>query len=482
MSYLPIQNTVPQYFDVNGDPHSGAVLKAYEEGTSTPISFATDKTGGTLVSSIALNASGYSEVSGAVVIPHTNQNYKLSLYPTQTAADANSSAIWTVDNISSFSNNLGGSKLSSVGNGTLKDDALTVGQAQDNQFNALGTTGGSADAYTIIASPIITVYVATMEFSVRIHATNATTTPYLQINGISNPASNAVIKKIIDGSEIAVEVGDMVANGIYKIHRNSANNAWILLNPKYGFPRLNKPITIGNNSSDSEHDIDFSAGIVNFDDGTGQAVATALTKKLDASWVAGTNQGGLDTGSIAANNWYYCFAIYNPTTSTADFLFSANYSSPTLPSGYTKKEYRGAFLTDASSNIRSGQYRFYNNYYEFIYDTPILDHSITNQGISAVLYALSVPLNKKTKAFFNVSANRGGTGTSMYFSDPNNTDLAPSVTVSPLSQLYMGSNNIDRAQPISINTNTSSQIRVRWSNSDSSTVMRIATLSWVEEL
>ena len=235
MSYLPTQNTLPQYVDGNGDPYSGAVLKAYQEGTSTPISFATDKTGGTLVSSIALNASGYPEVSGAVVIPHINQNYKLSLYPTQTAADANSSAIWTVDNINFFSTSLGGSKLSSVGNGTLRDDAPAVGQIQDNQFNALGTTGGSADAYTITASPVITAYVATMEFSVKIHATNATTTPYLQINGISNPASNAVIKKIIDGSEIAVEVGDMVANGIYKIHRNSANNAWILLNPETRF-------------------------------------------------------------------------------------------------------------------------------------------------------------------------------------------------------------------------------------------------------
>lgn len=235
MSYLPIQNTLPQYVDTNGDPYSGAVLKAYQEGTSTPISFATDKTGGTLVSSVALNASGYPEVSGAVIIPHINQNYKLSLYPTQTAADANSSAIWTVDNINFFSTSLGGSKLSSIGNGTLRDDAPTVGQIQDNQFNALGTTGGSADAYTITASPVITAYVATMEFSAKIHATNATTTPYLQINGISNPASNAVIKKIIDGSEIAVEVGDMVANGIYKIHRNSANNAWILLNPKTSF-------------------------------------------------------------------------------------------------------------------------------------------------------------------------------------------------------------------------------------------------------
>jgi len=138
---------------------------------------------------------------------------------------------------------------------------------------------------------------------------------------------------------------------------------------------LPNPITISN-GTDADHDIDFSAGNFQFDDGSGQAVATALTKKLDASWVAGTNQGGLDTGSIAANTWYYCFAIYNPTTSTADSLFSASYSSPTLPSGYTKKEYRGAVLTDASSNIRNGNFTYFGKSYRFSYKSQgVQDHS-----------------------------------------------------------------------------------------------------------
>lgn len=149
------------------------------------------------------------------------------------------------------------------------------------------------------------------------------------------------------------------SSGVHQNDVNLGQASRSLLGQTY----LPKPITIANNSSDSEHDIDFGDGIIEFDDGTGQAVATALTKQLDASWVAGTGQGGLDTGSIATNTWYYCFAIYNPTTLTADFLFSASYSSPTLPSGYTKKEYRGAVLTDASSNIRTATYNL--NYVHF---------------------------------------------------------------------------------------------------------------------
>lgn len=99
-SYAPISNTLPQYCDNNGDPYSGAVLKAYEAGTSTVLQMATDSSGGTLVNDIVLNSAGYPEVSGNEVIPHVSEAYKLMLYPTEAAADANSGQIWSIDNLS----------------------------------------------------------------------------------------------------------------------------------------------------------------------------------------------------------------------------------------------------------------------------------------------------------------------------------------------------------------------------------------------
>lgn len=99
MSFLPISGLVPQYVDSSGDPYSGSVLKAYADGTSNVISFATDATGGTLATSIALNSDGFPEISGSIIIPFLDEDYKLALYPTQAAADANSGAIWTVDPI-----------------------------------------------------------------------------------------------------------------------------------------------------------------------------------------------------------------------------------------------------------------------------------------------------------------------------------------------------------------------------------------------
>jgi hypothetical protein len=153
-----------------------------------------------------------------------------------------------------------------------------------------------------------------------------------------------------------------------------------------GISYLNKPVTIANNASDSDHDIDFTAGNFNFDDGTGQAVATALTKQLDGSWTAGDNAGGLDTGTVAADTFYYCFAIYNPTTQTSDFLFSTSTSSPTMPSGYTKKKRIASLVTDGAGNIKNGSYTFFNGGYRFIYSTPVL----TGTGLTPAYTTLSV--------------------------------------------------------------------------------------------
>jgi len=121
-------------------------------------------------------------------------------------------------------------KLTGLGSGTARTDAINVGQVQDNQFLYLGTTSGSADAYTLAPSPAITAYTATQQFTAKISATNLTTTPYLQVSAIANPTTTAVIKKLsATKTEIAVAIGDLVANGIYTFQRNSANNAWIVL-------------------------------------------------------------------------------------------------------------------------------------------------------------------------------------------------------------------------------------------------------------
>ena len=287
-------------------------------------------------------------------------------------------------------------KLTGLGSGTARTDAINVGQVQDNQFLYLGTTSGSADAYTLTPSPAITAYAATQQFTAKISATNLTTTPYLQISSIANPATTAVIKKLsATKTEVAVAIGDLVVNGIYTFKRNSANDAWIVLelsNPAttttQGIAFLSNPITISNNATDANNDIDFSAGNGVFDDGLGQVLlSSTLVKRLDATWSAGTGNGGLFNGTAvpkANSTLYYLFAITNGTITDAGFDTSS--TGANIPAGY-KGSYRGTVLTDGSGNIRA--FTLAGQYMEYVSDITDYNPSPTS-GVFAT-YALSCP-------------------------------------------------------------------------------------------
>jgi hypothetical protein len=101
----------------------------------------------------------------------------------------------------------------------------------------------------------------------------------------------------------------------------------------------------------STTDITIYSGGYSSDDGVFMEVSSDLTKGIDASWTAGTAQGGLDTGTVGANTVYYVFVIHNPSTGVTDGLISTSRTSPTMPSGYTKKRLLGFIRTDVSNLI-----------------------------------------------------------------------------------------------------------------------------------
>ena len=254
----------------------------------------------------------------------------------------------------------------------------------------------------------------------------------------------------------------------------SYNNFLSASETQKGLSILNKPITIANNSSDSEHDIDFSAGVINFDDGTGQAVATALTKKLDASWVAGTNQGGLDTGSVVADTTYHCFAIYNPTTQSSDFLFSASLSSPTLPSGYTKKKRIASIITNGSSNIIG----FIQNGKKFKLKSVIEELLMTSSiPTSLTDLSLTTPDGIITEAMMSciiATDNATYQNPTVFAKDKN---LTTEVVVNANGR---GSDFTGRGVNwFNIDTDTSSTIQYRSDDSDG-WALRLRLLGWID--
>ena len=105
MAWIPISRTVPQYSASATALASGYYLKGYEANTVTPLSMATDDTGGTTLAKTKLNTTGNPLSNpaddGSVFIPHFSEPYKLALYTNETDADNDTvgSAVWVVDDI-----------------------------------------------------------------------------------------------------------------------------------------------------------------------------------------------------------------------------------------------------------------------------------------------------------------------------------------------------------------------------------------------
>lgn len=111
-------------------------------------------------------------------------------------------------------------------------------------------------------------------------------------------------------------------------------------------------LTLSNNATDATNDIDIAAGVAW--DNTNDVLldlTSAYTKRLDASWTVGTNQGGLDTGSKANSTWYHVWLIRRSDTGVVDVLFSTSVSSPTMPTNYNQKRRIGSIYVQSSGVI-----------------------------------------------------------------------------------------------------------------------------------
>lgn len=216
-------------------------------------------------------------------------------------------------------------------------------------------------------------------------------------------------------------------------------------------------LILANNATDANNDIDIAIGVArdstNVED---MSLESSLTKRLDATWAVGNNQGGLDTGSKASSTWYHVWLIKRSDTGVVDALFSTSASSPTMPTSYDRKRRIGAVRTDGSGNILA----FVQNDNEYIFKDSILDVNGTTVGTSSSLLTLTVPGGVKVKAVFSFFTSNSGADYGI-LTPPDMNDSAPLYTSGPGVD-FQGAGGCDRTMPWTVmRTNTSSQIRAR---------------------
>lgn len=125
----------------------------------------------------------------------------------------------------------------------------------------------------------------------------------------------------------------------------------------YEGKQLTKGVITGclveNEGADTDHDIQFDTGSAHsaIDPDIIITLGTPIIKQIDATWVEGTNQGGLFFGSVAADTTYHLFLILSDDFKTVDAGFDTSPGAVNIPSGFTHYVRVASLKTDSSSNL-----------------------------------------------------------------------------------------------------------------------------------
>jgi hypothetical protein len=235
------------------------------------------------------------------------------------------------------------------------------------------------------------------------------------------------------------------------------------------------------NGTDTVNDINVSAGVVLSDDQTALIkTAATIVKQLDVAFAeytaAGTPSGGRDssdnlTGAKTFNVYMISGSGKNPQP------FFSTSLTPTLPTGFTVKQYIGSVIWTGSTARQFSQ-----DGDEFLFtDTISPDVSVSNPGTTSTLRSLSVPTGRKQRAIINaVWTPQNSANAVCLITSPDEADQTPSTTLGKLSSITTGGGAtiygiVGRME---VRTNTSGQVRTKCSATGATDSLYIATIGW----
>ena len=145
------------------------------------------------------------------------------------------------------------------------------------------------------------------------------------------------------------------------------------------------------NAADADHDITVAIGECrDAADTADMALASAITKQIDATWAVGSAAGGMESGTTVGNSTLYAVWLIKRTdTGVVDMLFSASFTAPTMPTNYDVKRLIGSVLSNGSANIYA--FTQVGDYFRYTGDviTDVTDNTITSNTFETA--TLSVP-------------------------------------------------------------------------------------------
>lgn len=190
-------------------------------------------------------------------------------------------------------------------------------------------------------------------------------------------------------------------------------------------------LTYANNAGDATNDLDIAAGQCRDATNAHNLILSALTKRSDAIWVVGTNQGMLDTGAVGDSD-YYLWAIKRSDTGVCDVLCSLSSTAPTMPANYDFKRLIGWFKRAAGAIVAFHTYEIEGGGIQHAWDVTTLDINLSNTlTTSRRTDVIKVPLNFSVIASIRAMTDDAAAVHTEIIQCPDEADAAPSTTAAP---------------------------------------------------
>jgi hypothetical protein len=239
---------------------------------------------------------------------------------------------------------------------------------------------------------------------------------------------------------------------------------------------------LSNNAGDATNDIDVSEGAWRDSTNSVNLIISAMVKRLDANWAAGTNQGMRNSGAAITDGTYHIYLGSKAGGVDADLYAHTSTSVSTVLSAWQVET--GGSLYVYARRIGS-IIRISNAILGFIQDgdhfqlkTPVENESTNSIGSTSESLTLeSIPNGIRVLAEFNATISSGSQGWA-YFSDLSTTDVSAGSTSAPGSTLGWsgsGATAVITFAKLAVRTNTSRQIRA---SADSNRDLDLSTLGW----
>ncbi len=353
-------------------------------------------------------------------------------------------------------------------------DAATVSDVQIGRHIYLTGIGGTGDAVTATADPTLTKYTEGQQVRLKAVADN-TGAVTLDIDGVG--VANV---KTPTGGDIPAG-GWFTGRMITLVYDGSTFIDDLAVTAELS-NRGHIQGLVPSNAADADHDITFSAGqLTALDADSNWSITTALTKRGDAAFAEGNNEGGLGNGvTLPADGIVYFYAITKSAGGTADIYIDTSNTGANVPSGWVVERRIWKTRTNSANNFH--QITAYETaggglYVEYKSKNPVgLDFNTSSLSTTPQTFSVAAPPNVTVK-LRTYAIGAGGSINCLIYPETVN-DEAVSYTAPPLGN-SLGQSLNDAGQG-EIELESGSNAQVKTVAFAASTTLRVHTVGWTD--